>query len=143
MNRLAEMFQSQLFGTNDRRVAAENGDFVPDIDIFDTTSAYIIHASLPGAKKSDISVSWAAEKSSLILSGVVHRPGDEELLSALALDERKVGAFEREIKLGGQTNPTLIDEAGIKAKLEDGILRIEVPKYEQDDFVEIKKVDIE
>lgn len=147
------MFQDQLFGGNATATATantvrngsenNNGDFVPEIDIFDTERSYIVHASLPGAKKSDISVSWAAEKSSLIISGVVHRPGNEELLSTLALDERKVGAFERTVKLGSAVSGEQVDPEGITAKLEEGILRIEVPKLNEEEFVEVKKVDIE
>lgn len=122
--------------------AKDNEDFTPEADIFDTNSAYIIHISLPGAKKEDVGVNWDAEKSELSVAGVIYRPGDEELLKTLAMNERKVGPFERKIRLGTRANPAHVDAEGITAKLEDGVLKVEVRK-ENEGFVEIKKVDIE
>jgi HSP20 family protein len=101
-----------------------------------------VHVSLPGAKKEDVGVNWDAEKSELSIAGVIYRPGDEDFLKSLALDERKVGAFERKVRLGSRANPAQVDTDMITAKLEDGILRVEVPKLDKD-YVEIKKVDIE
>lgn len=72
----------------------------------------------------------------------MYRPGDEELLKTLALDERKVGAFDRKVRLGSRANPAQVDVDGITARLEDGVLRVEVPKLVAG-YVEIKKVDIE
>ncbi|EKG12553.1 Heat shock protein Hsp20 [Macrophomina phaseolina MS6] len=138
---LAEAFQKQLFGDSDEKEAGQD-DFQPEADVFDTESAYVIHVSLPGAKKEDVGVSWDAEKSELTIAGVIHRPGDEDFLKTLAMDERKVGAFERKIRLGSRANPAQVDDDVITAKLEDGILRVEVPKLDKD-YVEIKKVDIQ
>lgn len=138
---LAQMFQDQLFdgGENKDRVTE---DFKPEADVFDTAEAFVIHVSLPGAKKEDVGVNWDAEKSELSIAGVIYRPGDEELLKTLALDERKVGAFERKVRLGSRANPAQVDVDGISARMEDGVLRIEVPKLDSG-YVEIKKVDIE
>lgn len=130
--------------SNDETLAAskDNEDFTPEADIFDTASSYIIHVSLPGAKKEDVGVNWDADKSELIIAGVMYRPGDEELLKTLAMSGRKVGPFERKMRLGTRANPARVDADGITAKLEDGILRVEVRK-EDEGFVEIKKVDVE
>ncbi|KAK4556750.1 hypothetical protein LTR86_006321 [Recurvomyces mirabilis] len=140
---LAEMFQSQIFGDGEKTGATEKSeDFKPDVDVFDTTEAFVVHVSLPGAKKEDVGVNWDSEKSELNIAGVVYRPGDEELLKTLALDERKAGAFERKVRLGSRANPAQVDMDGISAKLEDGVLRVEVPKLDAG-YVEVKKVDIE
>lgn len=137
------MFQSQLFGNNNENAnSKENEDFKPEVDVFDTADSFVVHVSLPGAKKEDLGVNWDAEKSELNIAGVIYRPGDEELLKTLALDERKIGAFERKIRLGSRANPAQVDVDSIVARLEDGILRIEVPKQDAE-YVEIKKVDIE
>ena len=127
---------------NTTTTAPEIGDHIPDADIFDTDSAYIIHVSLPGAKKEDVGVNWDAEKSELSVAGVIYRPGDEEFLKTLAMGERKVGAFERKIRLGTRASPASIDIDSISAKLEDGVLRVDVPKLDSG-YVEIRKVDIE
>lgn len=129
-------------GLSDMFQPAEQGDWKPEADVFDTEPAYIVHLSLPGAHKEDIGVNWDPEKSELSVAGVVHRPGDEAFLKTLALDERRAGAFERKVRLGTRASPAQVDVDGITAKLENGILFIEVPKL-NGEFVEIKKVDIE
>lgn len=123
--------------------ATEPEDFVPEADIFSTQTEFVIHVSLPGAKKEDVGVNWDAEKSELSIAGVIYRPGDEEFLKTLDVGERKVGPFERKIRLGTRANPAQVDEEQITAKLEDGVLRVEVPKRVEGGFVEIRKVDIE
>lgn len=140
---LATHFWNQFADTNNNHNDTEdNQDLVPDADIFDTESAYVVHISLPGAKKEDVGVNWDAEKSELSVAGVIYRPGDEEFLKTLAMNERKVGPFERKLRLGTRASPAHIDTDGITAKLEDGILRVEVPKLDTG-YVEIRKVDIE
>ena len=124
------------------RAPAESKDFQPPVDIFDTKDAFIVHVSLPGAKKDDVGVNWDADKSELSIAGVIYRPGDEETLKTLALDEREVGAFERKVALGSKLSPAQVDTDGISAKMEDGVLIVNIPKLEQD-FVEVKKVEIE
>jgi len=133
---------SELFGAQAPNEEGGDGDWSPESDVFDTPSAFVIHISLPGANKEDIGVTWDPERSELQISGVVHRPGDEEFLKTLAMEERKVGAFERKVRLGTRAHPAQVDVDGISAKLENGILVVEVPKM-LEEFVEVKKVDIE
>jgi len=137
---LANMFQEQLFGQQASNNKDE--DFKPEVDVFDTPEAFVVHVSLPGAKKEDVGVNWDAEKSELGIAGVVYRPGDEEFLKTLAMDERKVGAFERKVRLGSRASPAQVDVDGITARMQDGVLTVEVPKLDSG-YVEIKKVDIE
>ena len=127
--------------TNKDATNPNSKDFTPPADIFDTPDAYVVHISLPGAKKEDVGVNWDADKSELNVAGVIYRPGDEEFLKTLALDERKVGVFDRKVKLGSKANPANVDADGIAAKMEDGVLLVTIPKTEE--FVDVKKVDIE
>ena len=134
--KLAEQFQNTLFGQDN------SGNFSPEVDIFDTPEAFVVHISLPGAKKENFGVSWDADKSELTIAGVVHRPGDEEFLKTHALDERKIGAVDRKVRLGDRAHPAQVDVEAITARMEDGILAIDVPKLDGE-YVEVKKVDIE
>lgn len=112
---------------------AEGVDFEPRTDLYDTPSIYVIHISLPGAKREDLGVDWDGENSILHIGGVVHRPGvDEETLKLLAVDGRKkeVGVFEKKIRLGTRRDPAQIDIAAITAKMTDGVLVVKVPKLE-------------
>lgn len=118
-------------------------NFSPPIDVFSTEKQYILHVSLPGAKKEDVGVNWDEEKGVLNIAGVVYRHGDEEFLKTLATSERKVGVFERTVKLppGGNEEKEEIDADGISAKLEDGVLVVTIPKVEKE-WTEVKRVDI-
>ena len=117
-------------------------DFAPPCDVFDTEDAYVVHLSLPGAKKEDVGVNWDADKSELGVAGVIYRPGDENFLKTLAMDERQVGVFEKKIRLGSRASPANVEVDSIAAKMEDGILIVTVPKSDRE-YVEIRKVDIE
>lgn len=147
MSKIAEFFASQ-FGDNENNNKDGNNnstnpkDFSPPADVFDTEDAYIVHISLPGAKKEDVGVNWDADKSELSLAGVIYRPGDEDFLKTLALDERHVGVFDRKIRLGSRANPAQVDADAISARMDDGVLMVTIPKLDRD-FVEVKKVDIE
>ncbi|KAF1954726.1 HSP20-like chaperone [Byssothecium circinans] len=136
-------FFASLFDPESATKTNEDEDFSPEADIFDTPSSFVIHVSLPGAKKEDVGVNWDIEKSELSIAGVIYRPGDEKFLEQLATSERKVGAFERKIRLGTRANPANVDADQITAKLEDGVLRVEVPKLGENGFVEVRRVDIE
>lgn len=109
----------------------EGADFVPPVDIFDTKTQYIVHVSLPGAKKDDLSIDYDASESALRLAGVIYRPGmTEDLHEALVVEERirEVGVFEREVRLGTQEAPADISVDEISAKLEEGVLVVILPK---------------
>jgi HSP20 family protein len=108
-------------------------DFVPSVDVFDTPAKYILHVSLPGAKKDDLSIDYDADESVLRLAGVVYRPGiNEELHQALVMEERarEVGVFEREVRLGTREAPAVVSVDEITAKLEEGVLTVILPKIE-------------
>lgn len=117
--------------------------FVPPLDLFSTERSYILHIALPGAKKEDVGVNFDSDKGVLSIAGVVYRHGDEEFLKTLTTSERKVGMFERTVKLPpAEEEKEEVDGDNITAKLEDGVLVVTVPKVEKD-WTEVKRVDIE
>ncbi|KGO75556.1 HSP20-like chaperone [Penicillium italicum] len=116
--------------------------YTPEVDLFDTPEAFVLHVPLPGAKKEDIEVNWDPKTVVLNITGVISRPGSEDLVKMIVLDERKLGAFERKVRLGSTVNPPKVDGDAISARFEDGVLVVEVPKTEPDD-VDVKKVEVE
>lgn len=128
--------------------ASDSGEtFIPLVDIFNTSSAYVLHVSLPGAKKEDVGVNWDAVKGELNIAGVIHRQGDENFIQSLTQAERKVGLFDRSVKLPpvdalGQREENEIDGDDIVAKLEDGVLTITVRKLERE-WTDVKKVSVD
>lgn len=153
MNKLSEFFAQHFdFNPEVAEQAAKSGekakatsaakDYTPPVDVFDTEDAYVLHFSIPGAKKEDVGVNWDADKSELSVAGVIYRPGDEEFLKSLAMNEREVGAFERKVRLGSRASPALVEVDDISAKMEDGVLIVTVPKTDRE-YVDVKKVEIE
>ncbi|KAL7932785.1 hypothetical protein V8C35DRAFT_306779 [Trichoderma chlorosporum] len=133
----------------------DENTFSPPVDIFNTPDAFILHTALPGAKKDDVGVTWNPHTRSLRIAGVVHRPGDEAFLQTLtAVRERRVGVFEREVKLPPEGEAERradreeadldvdVDGFGITARMEEGVLIVTVPKVEKE-WMEVRKVDIE
>ena len=110
---------------------------MPCVDIFATVSEFIIHFSLPGARKADISVTYDPERTTLQVVGVVLRPGiDEKAFSALVADEKgeeEIGVFEREIQPANLTgliasDVAVVDVNDITAWLTDGVLIVTLPR---------------
>ncbi|RAL12592.1 Hsp20/alpha crystallin family protein [Aspergillus homomorphus CBS 101889] len=126
------------FGFQDNK----HTEFQPEVDVYDTADAFLIHASLPGAKKDAVEVKWDPRKFELSISGVIERSGDEELLKALALDERRVGAFDRKVRLGSVAHPVELNANEIAAEMENGVLSVRLPKVKPD-VVVVTKVDIQ
>ena len=127
---------------NEKTDTTGGKDFSPPCDVFDTEDAFIVHISLPGAKKEDVGINWNADISELSVAGVIYRPGDEDFLKTLAMDERQVGVFERKVRLGSRARPAMVEIDEISAKMEDGILVVKVPKLDSE-YVDVKKVEIE
>ncbi|KAJ5036137.1 hypothetical protein NUH16_004005 [Penicillium rubens] len=124
---------------------AEGVDFAPSVDVFDCPDKYIVHVSLPGAKKGDLSLDYEADESVLHLAGVVYRPGvNEDLHKALVMEERgqHVGVFEREVRLGTRVPPAFVIVDQISAKLEDDV-NVTLPKIVQHPEVGKKEVFVE
>lgn len=112
----------------------EDVNFEPRTDIFENNAQYIIHCSLPGSRKEDVSVDYDGENSLLKITGISHKPGvDEELMKQLAVEGRKreTGLFEKVIRLGTKRDPANIDVAGITAKMDAGVLIVKVPRVEK------------
>lgn len=94
------------------------------MDVKDFEKEYVIEAEMPGVKKEDINIHY--ENDHLTLS--VHQEENKEEKDdqdKYIHRERSTRSFERSIYLEA-VNPDQI-----KAKLEDGILRITAPKKEE------------
>ncbi|KAK9244995.1 HSP20-like chaperone [Lipomyces tetrasporus] len=107
-------------------------NFTPAVDVFDTDHAYVVHASLPGASPNAISVDFEPKTNELILSGEIKRPrsfADDASLKSLRIGERRLGKFERRIRLSPTTK---IVPDKVAAKLVNGVLEVVVPKVEEE-----------
>ena len=99
------------------------GTWYPAVDMFDDDDKIVIKAELPGMDKKDISVD--VENRVLTLSG--ERNYDKEVKEEnYYRRERATGRFKRAFNL-----PADVDSDNIKADFKDGVLKVEIPKPEE------------
>jgi HSP20 family protein len=84
------------------------------VDLYDDGENYVVRAELPGVKKSDVKLEL--DNAVLTLSGE---------RKAKSGEQESVSAFSRSISVGEDVNPDKV-----KARLEDGILIVTLPKTE-------------
>ena len=98
--------------------------FSPPSDATASNEAYVIEIELPGVREEDIHVEVHGDQ--MTVSGE-KRSSRNEKTDSYIFSERTYGAFRRSFRF-----PPDVDEAGIEAHSEDGILRITLPKKSED-----------
>lgn len=105
-----------------------NSDWVPAANIKEEETKYHVELSAPGYKREDIKVS--VEDDTLTITGQVKVENEEKKENYIKREFRS-GNFKRSFNLNGMVNLDKID-----AKYEDGVLKIDLPKVEN----EVKKL---
>lgn len=113
MDRLLEDF----FGGG-RGNGSTLGSFAPPTDLYETEDAYVVESELPGLTRDDIEVSL--EDGTLSISGRREETAEEK---SYRRRERAEGRFERRFRL-----PRSVEAEDVEARMENGILRVRVPK---------------
>jgi HSP20 family protein len=101
-----------------------SSDFIPAVDMNETTKDYIVQVDLPGLQKDKIDITTSGNL--LTIQGMKEDSSEtQDSQSGFYAVERSYGSFTRNISLPGPVN-----EAGIKAAYENGVLTIILPKAE-------------
>jgi len=98
------------------------GRFTPLADVEETDDAYHIEIDLSGVKKEDIDLQISKRR--LTVTG---ERKERARAGILRRRERVVGRFSYEVTLPGE-----VEENGVEATLEDGVLTVRVPKVAAD-----------
>jgi HSP20 family protein len=103
--------------------AMQNGQtaFVPRFDIEETEDAWIVEAELPGVKRKDVDVE--VRDGELLISGEIK---ERERVGVVRHRTRRTGRFEIRVALPADADPEQVD-----AKLERGVMSVEIPKPER------------
>ncbi|WP_419660366.1 heat shock protein, Hsp 20 family [Desulfosarcina variabilis str. Montpellier] len=96
--------------------------FTPDVDIFEDERQITLLADMPGVSPDDVTIDLSDNV--LSISGEV-KPF-EEANEADVLIEFEIGRYYRQFTLS-----EVIDQSRIEARLEDGVLRLTLPKAEK------------
>jgi len=96
--------------------------YTPTVDIFETDHAITVLADMPGVEPSNLTIDL--RENVLTLVGRVTSPENNK--ESVVLREHQSGTFMRQFTLA-----ETIDQAKIDAQLNDGVLRLELPKVEK------------
>ena len=120
-----DQFMPDLFRRFGRTPAAFERDMPADIrlDVTENDKDYQVRAEIPGAKKEDIHVS--VDGNFVSISAEVRNEKEEKSGGRVLLKETYVGSAQRGFSLAHE-----IDDQRVVAKLEDGILKLTLPKRE-------------
>jgi HSP20 family protein len=112
-----------LHGQWQSATGASTPAWAPALDIAERTDAYLVTVELAGVKLDDLEITL--EEGLLTIQGDRHFANDssEEQFHRV---ERSSGAFRRSITL-----PAHVEADAVEASMEDGVLRILVPKAEE------------
>jgi HSP20 family protein len=91
------------------------------VDVTEHDKDYEVKAEIPGAKKDDIRVS--VERNVVSISAEVRKDTEKKSGGRLLVRERSFGSSSRSFSL-----PHEIDDKAVVAKLEDGVLKLTLPK---------------
>ncbi|GAB2529821.1 hypothetical protein GCM10027189_06610 [Rufibacter soli] len=108
------LFQDQL------PTSRKGQGFTPAVDLWETQAGYELEMALPGLKKEELSVEF--QEGVLTVSGTraLEKTDQERKYHRV---ENLYGAFKRSFKL-----PEHVDGSAIEAQLENGVLRLSIPK---------------
>jgi HSP20 family protein len=112
---------NRIFSEANRPAEESARTWAPVVDILETEGDLVVRAELPGMKREDIDIEITSE--SLTIRG--ERTFDEAAKDSYLRVERPYGPFQRSFSIG-----VPVDAGKIKAKYQDGILEITIPKAE-------------
>jgi HSP20 family molecular chaperone IbpA len=104
--------------------------YMPAVDICEDANAIRLIADMPGADQKSVDVSVENGVLTVEGNGSVEPPDGYELVG----QEYAVGRFRRDFTLSDQ-----VDVEGIKAKVNNGVLELTIPKREE---VKTRKIEI-
>lgn len=122
-NRIDRIFGDSFLPVFEGREDLSHSSWNPAVDIYEDDDAIVIKAELPGIDKDQITID--VKDRVLILKGERNSENEVEEENFYRR-ERVYGKFERAFTL-----PASIDPESVKANFKDGVLKIDVPKPEE------------
>jgi HSP20 family protein len=123
LRRLQEDMDRLMVGLVPGGAGSAAAGVFPSVNIYSGQDGIAVLAELPGVNKEDLEVS--AQGDTLTLQG--RRSPVAQDAAAYHRNERRSGTFTRSVQL-----PYRIDPSRIEAHLENGVLRLSLPRPEED-----------
>jgi len=122
-DRMNKLFEESLARGKTTEEGSSGAAWSPPVDIYETADKIVLRADLPGVAQKDIDL--RIEDNVLVLRGerkLSKEVSQEDFLRI----ERYYGSFQRVFRL-----PSTVDQAGVLASHEDGVLEVTIPKNEE------------
>ncbi len=130
-------FRDFGFEDVDRKLYGKNAARLMKTDVHEKDDQYEIDIDLPGFKKDEITLTL--EKGTLTVAAAKGLDKDEKNEKGRVIrQERYAGAMQRSFFIGQN-----VTEEEIKARFEDGVLKLQVPKRQAPKVPEKKTISIE
>lgn len=94
----------------------------PEIHVKENAQQYVVFVDLPGANENDISVTLNNQRLS-IKGKQDYKKQHKDVMGTVIFQEQRSGRFQRSITLSAP-----VSEKGMKTQLENGVLKITIPK---------------
>ena len=130
-------FPKMEFPDIDRKLYGKNASHIMKTDVHETDDGYELDIDLPGFKKDDIRISLENGYLSVNASKA-HGNDEKDDKGKVIRKERYSGSMQRSFYVGDATT-----EEDIKAKYEDGVLKLDIPKQDEAKVPEKKYIAIE
>ncbi|MBT8265068.1 MAG: Hsp20/alpha crystallin family protein [Bacteroidia bacterium] len=118
---LDDIFESRL--TPDLTSNFNRGMTLPAVNVIDSTDDYVVEMAIPGMSKSDFDISLDNQ---ILTISAEEKTTSEENEEHYTRREFGYASFKRSFSL-----PDSVESEKIKAKYEDGILKVHLPKKEE------------
>ena len=126
------------FGNIDHTLYGKHAQNLMKTDVKETEDGYEVDVDLPGFKKDEIKVSLEDGYLTIEAAKGLDEDEQEKKTGKYIRKERYSGAMSRSFYVGDE-----LKQEDIKAKYEDGILKLSVPKKEQKKVETTKHIAIE
>ncbi len=125
------------FGNVERKLYGRHAANVMKTDVHEHDEGYELDIDLPGFKKDDIKLSL--ENGYLTVNATKNLDKDKKNLKGKIIrQERYAGSMQRSFYVGEE-----LTETDVKARFEDGVLKLSLPKKEAEKIPEAKTIAIE
>lgn len=98
-----------------------NGSRTPAVDVTEESTRYLVHADIPGFAENEVEIK--VDDQLLTISGKLSENAETDQKPTWLLRERRSASFARSFTL-----PTDVEKDQIVAKVNKGVLTIELPK---------------
>ncbi len=118
-----ENLEERMRSWRERLFPLSEGEFPfrPAADLYETPEGLVLRLDIPGAAREDLSIDLAGQE--LIIRGQ-RRPAPPANVSRVLHYEITYGSFERSFHI-----PIAINPEGVKARYEQGILEVRLPRH--------------